>query len=220
MRIACVLVTHLRAKVEINRQPHLKERPVLVVDRDPSRARALVVDHFPAASAVTAGMTLEQALSHHGNAVALYADEPYYRRVFGRMLAALQGVSDRVEGADLGMAYVRLDGLEGLFRDEAGVVSALLNAAPSYLSPRVGVANAKFPAYVAALTCAAHGAFRIPADVSAFLAPSHHRPASRLHRPEERPAPLRPPHDGGRRVHEPTRAWLTGSVLKANGCGP
>ena len=26
MRVACVLVTHLRAKVEMGRQPHLKDR--------------------------------------------------------------------------------------------------------------------------------------------------------------------------------------------------
>ena len=82
-------------------------------------------------------MTLKQAISHHSNAVVLDADEPYYRRVFSQMLSALQGVSDRVEGADLGTAYVRIDGLEKLYFGEAGVVSALLNAAPAYLmSPR------------------------------------------------------------------------------------
>ncbi len=61
MRVACVLVTHLRAKVEMGRQPHLKERPVLIVDR--SQGRPAVVDRFPSASGVAAGMTLEQALS-------------------------------------------------------------------------------------------------------------------------------------------------------------
>ena len=50
MRVACVLVTHLRAKVEMRRQPHLRDRAVLIVDR--SRSRPLVIDHFPAASGV------------------------------------------------------------------------------------------------------------------------------------------------------------------------
>ena len=171
MRVACVLVTHLRAKVEMSRQPHLKDRPVLIVDRNASRARPLVVDRFRAASGVTAGMTLEAALSRHGNAVVLDSDEPHYRRVFGQALASLQGISDRVEGAELGTAYVRIDGLEELYRGEAGVVTALLNSVPPYLNPRVGVADAKFPAYVAALTCGAHGAFRVPDDVRVFLAP-------------------------------------------------
>ena len=171
MRVACVLVTHLRAKVEMYRHSHLRDMPVVIVDRGTSGTRPLVVDRFPRASGVRADMTLEEALSRHANAVVMDADEPYYRRVFGQMLSALQGVSDRVEGADLGTAYVRIDGLEKLYQGEAGVVSALLNAAPAYLSPRVGVADAKFPAFVAAWTSGAHGAFRVPEDVGAFLAP-------------------------------------------------
>ena len=49
MRGARVLVTHLRAKVEISRQPHLKATPVLIFDR------------FSGASEVVAGMTLGKA---------------------------------------------------------------------------------------------------------------------------------------------------------------
>ena len=171
MRVACVLITHLRAKVEMYRHPHLKDIPVVIVNRGTSGRRPLVVDHFPRASGVKAGMTLEGAVSRHRNAVVLDSDEPYYRRIFGQMLSALQGISDRVEGAELGIAYVRIDGLERLYRGEARVVSAMLNAAPAYLSPRVGVADVKFPSFVAAWTCGANGAFRVPEDVGAFLAP-------------------------------------------------
>ena len=170
MRISCVLLTHPRAKVEMRRHPHLKDSPVIIVDRNQSSERLLVVDRFPTASGVAAGMTLEQAMSRHANAVLLDADEPHYRLVFKQVLGSLQGISDRVEGAELGTAYVRLDGLEGLYRGEAGAVSALLNAVPAYLNPRVGVADAKFPAFVAARTCRALGAFRVPSDVRAFLA--------------------------------------------------
>ena len=171
MRVACVLLTHLRAKVEVRRHPHLEDSPVVIVDRDPSTARPLVVDRFPAASGVAVGMTLEQAVSRHANALVLDADEPYYQQVFNQVLGSLQGVSDRVEGADLGTAYVRLDGLEGLYRGEAGVVSALLNAVPAHLNPRIGVAEAKFPAFIAARTCRPLGAFRVPDNVRDFLAP-------------------------------------------------
>ena len=171
MRVACVLLTHLRAKVEMRRHPHLNDTPAIIVDRDPSSARPLVVDRFPAASGTAVGMTLEQAMSRHSNALVLDADEPHYRQVFRQVLGSLQGVSDRVEGADLGAAYVRIDGLEGLFHGEAGVVSAMLNAVPAHLNPRIGVADAKFPAFVAARTCRPLGASRVPGDVSAFLAP-------------------------------------------------
>ena len=37
MRVACVLVTHLRAKVEMYRHSHLKDMPVVIVDRGTSR---------------------------------------------------------------------------------------------------------------------------------------------------------------------------------------
>ncbi len=171
MRVACVLATHFRAKVEMQRHPHLENTPVLLVDRDRARKRSFVVDSSPAASSVVAGMTLEQALSRNANAVVLDADEPHYRRVFGEVLSSLQRVSDRVEGPELGTAYVRLDGLERLYHGEAGVVSALLNAVASHLNPRIGVANAKFPAFVAARTSGTHGATRVPDDVRAFLAP-------------------------------------------------
>ena len=60
----------------------------------------------------------------------LEADEAAYRRAFRRMLASLQGVSDGVEEAELGKAYVDLDGLEAMYGSAARLVSALLNAVP------------------------------------------------------------------------------------------
>ena len=169
MRVACVLVTHLRAKLEMQRQPHLKDRAALVVDR--SKGRPLVVDHFPAANGAAPGMALEQALSRNADSPVLEADEAAYRRVFHRMLLSLQEVSDRVEGAGLGTAYVRLDGLEALYGGEDPLVTALLDAVPGDLKPRAGVGDAKFPALIAARTSPALGATRVPPDAAGFLAP-------------------------------------------------
>ena len=81
MRVACVLITHLRAKVELQRLPDLRDRPAVIVNR--CKGRPVVVDAFPAASKGGAtGMTLEEALSRHADTVALEADEPSYQRVF------------------------------------------------------------------------------------------------------------------------------------------
>ena len=77
MKVACVLISHLRAKAEMQRRPHLKDQPALIVDR--SKSKPVVADHFPAAAAVSPGMPLEQALSHQAGAVVLEADEPHYR---------------------------------------------------------------------------------------------------------------------------------------------
>ena len=169
MKVACVLVTHLRAKVEMRRHPHLRDRPAVIVDR--SGPRPVVVDHLPACRGVAAGMTLEQALSRQADAVVLEADDQSYRKVFNQMLASIQGISDRVERSDLGVAYVGLDGLEDMYGGEARLVNALLNSAPQDLAPRVGVAHAKFPALVAAMSSTPLGATRVPADAASFLAP-------------------------------------------------
>ena len=47
MRVACVLITHLRAKVELRRHPQLQDRPVLIVAGPPAQAKPVVVDPFP-----------------------------------------------------------------------------------------------------------------------------------------------------------------------------
>ena len=116
-----MFITRLRAKVEMRRRPGLKDRPAVIVGR--CRGRPLVVDCFPAAAGVAVGMTPEQALSRQPDAVLLEADEAACRQEFRRMLASLQGVSDRVEGAELGVVYVGLDGLEAMYGGEARLVS-------------------------------------------------------------------------------------------------
>ena len=169
MKVACLLITHLSAKVEMRRHPDLKSTPAIIVER--SVGRAQVVDATLSANGVSPGITLEEALSIQPTALVIEADEPHYRRVFAQVLASLQGISDRVEGSELGTAYVRLDGLERLYGGEARLVNALLNAVPQGLAPRVGVAEAKFPAFVAAKTSDPLRATRVPIDAVSFLAP-------------------------------------------------
>ena len=200
MRIACVLITHLRVSVELQRRPHLVNRPAVIADR--ARGRPLVVDRSPACAGAAAGMALEEALSRNAGTVVLDADEPSYQRAFRLVLVDLQGVSDRVESAGLGIAYVRLDGLERLHGGEERVVHALLHSLPVYLRPRIGVGDAKFPTFVAARTSDAPGVAHVPPDAAAFLAP---RSVDLLPvgpmctRPH---APLRPAHHGRRRSDE------------------
>ena len=169
MRIACVLITHLRAKVELLRQPRLEAAPAVVVGRE--RGRTVVLDTLPQTPGALAGMTVEEALSRQPGIATIEADEPSYRKAFSDVLASLQGVSDAMEGGALGAAYVRLDGLFRMHGGEARLALALLDAVPGYLQPRVGIADGKFPAFVAARTADAMGAVRVPGDAPAFLAP-------------------------------------------------
>ena len=176
MRIACVLITHLRAKAELRRHEHLKSMspakagnsPIAVVDR--TNGKPLVVDSSAGASA-RAGMTLEQATSSHNGLIILDADEPYYRRVFDDVTEALLQVSDRVEPAELGTVYVRIDGLEVLYGGEAKAASALLGAVPGWLNARVGVGGSKFTSYIAARTSNPLEISVCPSDAAGLLAP-------------------------------------------------
>ncbi len=169
MRIACVLITHLRAKAELRRHAHLKDsNQIAVVDR--TNGKPLVVDTSAGASA-RAGMTLEQATSSHNGLIILDADEPYYRRVFEDVVEALLQVGDRLEPAELGTAYARLDGLELLYGSEEKAASALLNAVPDWLGARVGVGGSKFASYIATRTADVRSVAFCPADEAAFLAP-------------------------------------------------
>ena len=169
MKVACVLIPHLRAFVELRRSPHLRKRPVVIVDR--SGGQPVVADFLPDGTGLRKGMPLEQAMSLHGGTRVLESDEPHYRKVFDGILAALQGVSDRVEAAELGIAYVGLSGLEGMYGGEARLARALLNAVSPDMEPRVGLAHGKFPAYVAAKISSPQGAVRVSTNVKAFLAP-------------------------------------------------
>ena len=169
MRIACALITHLRAKAELRRHAHLKDNsPIAVVDR--TNGKPLVVDSSAGASA-RAGMTLEQAMSSHNDLIILDADEPHYRRVFEDVTEELLQVCDRVESAELGTAYARIDGLELLYGSESKAAAALLDAVPGWLSARVGVGGSKFSSYIAARTADVRSVAVCPTDEAGFLAP-------------------------------------------------
>ncbi len=175
--------------MELRRRPHLRKRPVVIVDR--SSGKPVVTDFLPDCIGIGRGMSLGQAMSLHSGAgipTALESDEPRYRKVFDAVLAALQGVSDRVEAAELGTAYVGLDGLGGMYGGSARLARALLNAVPPDLQPRVGLARGKFPAYMAATKSKPHRAVRVPANVREFLAshPIHLLPVSLKLRKEMR----------------------------------
>ena len=169
MRVACLLISHLRAKSEMRRDARLKDQPAVIVDRTGSIP--LVVDHTSEAFRVRAGMPLEQAISHHENTLVLDADDPYYQEVFDDVLRCLADIGRRVEGPELGTAYMRLDGLAAFYGGEARLVYTLLGVVPHDLGSALGVGDAKFPAFVAARTAKGRKVSWVPSDVARFLSP-------------------------------------------------
>ena len=163
--IGCLIVNHFRARAELARRPQLADCAGVIVER--SGRRAVVVDTLPAASGLSVGASLSEARSLEPDAVLIEADEPYYRQAFERMLSALEQVGGWVEGAELGVAYVGLDGLDGpaVGRDD------LLGAVPEHFRPRIGIGANKFTSLVAARARRSPGATIVPGDAAAFLAP-------------------------------------------------
>ena len=205
MRVACVLVTHLRAthlraKVEMGRQPHLRDLAVMIVDR--SKGRPLVVDRFPAAAGVAAGMTLEQALSRNADGPVLEADEAAYRRVFHQVLLSLQGVSDRVEGAGLGTAYVRLDGLEAMYGGEDPLVAGPAERRSPGPAAAGGRGRRQVPRPRLRPEQPGLGSNLGPAGRGRFPGAPPGGPAPGPRRSRDGDAPLRPAHPGRRGGHE------------------
>ncbi len=169
MRVACVLITHLRAKIEMRRRPDLADRPAVIVAR--GQKKPIVVDHSPAAARISIGMTPEQALSQQADTLILEADEPTYRSVFRQVLTVLQEVSDQVEEAELGTAYVRVSGLDEMYGGEDALVATLHEAVPDYMQARIGIGDGKFPAFVAATVSAPLDVTALPPDAAEFLSP-------------------------------------------------
>ena len=167
MKIACVLITHLSAKAELQRHVGLRKKPVIITAR--SIRGPLVLDISPQVTGVVAGMPLQEALSRCKGVVLLEADEPHYRMVFEKIIEALSQRSPLVEKAELGCAYVGVGGLEDMYGGEPNIMSALLNAVPVEFNARAGLARTKFPAYVAAVMSDGGEATRVPNDVPGFL---------------------------------------------------
>ena len=178
MSIACIFVTHLPLKIELLRRPALQGKAVLVIEQ--SGTQKLVVDHEFSAHDIVVGMSLEKALARCPHAALIEADTPLYRERWSSVLDSLEQRSPIVEDADLGLAFVDLQGLEKLYGGETKLVKAVVDAVPQIYCPQVGVAEGKFPAYAAALQSKPGRAARAPEDAASFLAelPIIHLPTS------------------------------------------
>jgi len=145
----CILMPHFPLQCEAQRQPALAGSPVIITCA--AGSQRLVLDFSDGLKDVQPGMTLQQAISQHSEARLVPADVSYYSNTFERMLDALEKISPLVEGADPGCAYLGLDGLQLVYDSDAALVRALKHVMPKTFDLRLGAAEGKFPAYLAAL---------------------------------------------------------------------
>ncbi len=167
MKIMSVLLPHFPLKCEALRNPSIEGFPAVVTCA--AGSQNLVLDFSGNLKDLQPGMPLQQALSLHGEVKLVYADLPYYRSVFNKLLDGLALKSPLVEESDLGCAYLGLDGLQLLYPDDQALVTAVKAAIPSVFTVQLGIAGGKFPAYLAALYSPPGGYRSLTGDPGAFL---------------------------------------------------
>src|SRR5437870_3176190 len=185
----CVWIPLFALRCEEARRPELASQPSALLAPDASR-RVWQVSPLARHAGVRPGMTVSQAI---GLCPALRLCEPdpvHYDERFALLLAALARVSPVVEPAELGLAYVGTDGLEGLYGGPEQIVEAIKrgmrNAERGTFDPasssssafrvprsafRVGWGKGKFVAWVAATRAKPGGALIVPpGEEGKFLA--------------------------------------------------
>jgi DNA polymerase-4/protein ImuB len=140
-----------------------------VQSKDVAGSPKLVFDFSPELDGLQPGMPLQQALARHGQAALLPADTPCYRTAFNEILDALENISPLVEEADLGGAYVGIDGLHLIYPDDSAIIAAVREAVPGVFSPRMGIAGNKFLAYLAARRSPPGGHQVLSSDTATLL---------------------------------------------------
>lgn len=172
MTIACVKISHLPLQCELVRAPDLSSKLVIIYHGEESRPT--VLDASPD-TRLRRGMSLLRAMSQHPEASVIRADEAFYDARWHDVIESLLNVSDRVEDAARGNAFIAIDGLSELYGGQDQTIALISEATTKHgFEARIGVAPGRFPAYCAAIRAQPHKPVKLPSNRAAvrdFLAP-------------------------------------------------
>lgn len=185
MRTACVWLPQLPLRVEVLRHPALDGRPLVLGGGPGERKIVHLCSPEAERAGIRPGLPLREVVTLCRSAIVVQPDPVRAADVIEEVLAALQKVSPIVELAgdrfflDLrGLGTLYSDGPSDL-RPDCGpgqapcrLERAIRAAVPPLLHPRIGVAEGKFAASVAARVAPPSGIRVVPAsETAAFLAP-------------------------------------------------
>src|SRR5213075_138791 len=148
---ACVWIPLFPLRCEEARHEGLCALPAALLAPDTTR-KLWQVSPLARHVGVQPGMTVSQAIGLCPSLRLLEPDPVHYDEQFAALLAALGEVSPVVEQSELGLAYVGVDGLEGIFGSPRKIIEAVHQAVrPSdRQTVRLGWGVGKFTAWVAA----------------------------------------------------------------------
>ena len=150
VRVACVWIAQLPLRVEILRHPAWDGRPLVLGGAPGERKVVQLCSPEAEAAGVRPGIPLREVVPLCPEAMVLQPDPVRTAAVLEAVLADLQRVSPSVEPVDDGYFFLDLRGLKSLYGELAVLEEAIQAAVPPLLRPRVGLANGKFAAAVAA----------------------------------------------------------------------
>ena len=176
VRVACVWIAQLPLRVEILRHPAWDGRPLVLGGAPGERKVGQLCSPEAEAAGVKPGLPLREVVPLCPDAIVLQPDPVRTASVLEAVLADLQHVSPLVEPGDGDDGYFFLDlrGLRSLYGDLASLEEAIREAVPALLRPRLGFANGKFAAAVAARLaepCAMKSRVVPASETQEFLAP-------------------------------------------------
>ncbi|MFC2020717.1 hypothetical protein ACFLU1_02870 [Chloroflexota bacterium] len=154
-------------KCEVLRNPDINNHPAVISCGTGSRK--LVLDYSPGLDGLQPNMLLQQALARQNKAELIQADVPYYWSVFNRILDGLETKSPLVEGAELGVAYLGIDGLQSIYSNDNRLVEAVKEVIPETFIPQIGISEGKFPSYLSASYNPPGGSKTLAGDIRTFL---------------------------------------------------
>src|SRR5437016_5446282 len=150
VRVACVWIAQLPLRVEILRHPAWDGRPLVLGGAPGERKVVQLCSPEAEAAGVRPGLPLREVVPLCPNAMVLQPDPVRTASVLEAVLADLQRVSPTVEPAEDGYFFLDVRGLHAMYGDITALEQAIISAVPALLRPRIGFANGKFAAAVAA----------------------------------------------------------------------
>jgi DNA polymerase-4/protein ImuB len=175
IRVACIWIAQLPLRVEILRHPAWDGRPLVLGGGPGERKVVQLCSPEAEAAGVRPGLPLREVVPLCPEAMVLQPDPVRTAAVLEAVLSDLQRVSPLVEPADDGYFFLDLRGLSAMYGQLDALEAAIHAAVPALLRPRLGFANGKFAAVVAARMAepgvAAPGYVIPAAETRAMLAP-------------------------------------------------
>jgi len=148
---ACVWIPLFPLRCEETRHEGLTGLPTALLAPDTTR-KLWQVSSQARHTGVKPGMTVSQAIGICPTLRLIEPDPVHYDEQFAQLLSGLAEISPVVESAELGLAYVGVDGLQGIYGSAGKIIEALRQAVRPSDRPtvRLGWGVGKFTAWVAA----------------------------------------------------------------------